>query len=136
MSLTPFAEMFSGFSNSRAKVRVPFPISLPMTENCTGFLPWLYRTIWKEDSFICEMISLAPSEAQTLTLTCPFCCTLPSVTLAVYAMTYCGFLVPPPDCPPPLPAPPLPPVSELNVEEEEEVLVPPPVELAEADEFD
>jgi hypothetical protein len=42
-------------------------------------------------------------------------------------MTYCGFLVPPPDCP----------VSELKVEEEEEVLVsPPPVEFAEADEFD
>jgi hypothetical protein len=53
-------------------------------------------------------------------------------------MTYYGFLVPPPDCPPPLPAPPLPPVSELKVEEEEEVLVgpPPSVVFAEADEFD
>lgn len=52
-------------------------------------------------------------------------------------MTYCGFLVPPPDCPPTLPAPLLPPVSELNVEEEVEVLVPTsPVVFAEAEEFD
>ena len=60
------------------------------------------------------------------------------MTLAVYAITYCGFLLPPPpDCPPTLPAPPLPPVSELNVEAEEEddeALL--PVVLVEAEEFD
>jgi hypothetical protein len=52
-------------------------------------------------------------------------------------MTYCGFLVPPPDCPLPLPAPPLPPVRELKVEEEEVLVVPTsPVVLVVAEEFD
>ena len=85
------------------------------------------------------MISPAPWDAHTLTLTCPFYWTFPSVTFAVYTMTYYGFLLaPPPDCPPTLPAQPLPPVSELNVEaeeEDEELVLPPLVEFAEADEF-